>query len=534
VGFTTAGSALPVGWNCSNGTSEIAHSDYNNFAPRVGVAWDISGSGKTVLRVGFGLDYDQSPVSYTSQLMMNRPTTAPNALFGQVFIPGASAGFCTSVSGSGAQCGVGSSILDPTVQAAMYDGVNPNTFYSSATQPFAVYARDREHSDTPYTAQISGSLQQTLGNKVGIEFGYVGARGYNLPVVYNANFAREWDTTALFSDPFAFTPILTQTNQGSSQYDSFSARARVAEYHGLRANFTYSYSRSSDNASNSVYPNLPITGPNTLLPYQFFENGSRVPGCLYDPTSLASCPSGVVPVTPTIDFSGGAVTTTGSNPVVVSRYLLPQDPFHFLTNDYGPSDFDSHNKFVIDYVWEMPNPAHSGFGKLLFNNWTLSGIYTFQSGQPFTVFAGPVLGEITQRANTTGAVQQDNNNPNGAVSFTGFSLAAAGSDCSTGATGGYSLVTGPNTACIGNSGRNAYVGPHYNNLNMAIQKGFHLFGEGRMLVFRSEFYNIVDTANYYNPISTISLSGSTLYGNFGKIKSAHDPRQVQFAVRFTW
>ena len=55
-----------------------------------------------------------------------------------------------------------------------------------------------------------------------------------------------------------------------------------------------------------------------------------------------------------------------------------------------------------------------------------------------------------------------------------------------------------------------------------------------MLTFRTEFYNLFDRANYFNPISQYSLDGQTINPDFGKIKSAHEPRQIQFAIRFNW
>ena len=89
-------------------------------------------------------------------------------------------------------------------------------------------------------------------------------------------------------------------------------------------------------------------------------------------------------------------------------------------------------------------------------------------------------------------------------------------------------------ACTGNTGRNAFTGPKYVTLDLAVQKGFRLFGEGRMLTLRAEFYNLLNRANFYNPISTLSTDGTNLNPDFGKIKSAHDPRQIQFGVRFSW
>jgi hypothetical protein len=69
---------------------------------------------------------------------------------------------------------------------------------------------------------------------------------------------------------------------------------------------------------------------------------------------------------------------------------------------------------------------------------------------------------------------------------------------------------------------------------MAIQKSFKIFGEGKELTFRTEMFNLFNRANYYNPNSVASLDGFNANPDFGQIKSAHDPRQFQFAARFTF
>ena len=58
--------------------------------------------------------------------------------------------------------------------------------------------------------------------------------------------------------------------------------------------------------------------------------------------------------------------------------------------------------------------------------------------------------------------------------------------------------------------------------------------EAVRIEFRSEFYNLFGADNFYNPVSLFSTDGFTQNPDFGKIKSAHDPRQIQFAVRFNW
>ena len=543
---------FPRPWECDGvGSGKIVNSDTNNFAPRVGLAWDVFGSGKTVLRFGFGIYYDQLPASYVSQLMFNRPTSVsanPNGILGTV-VDFFGSGVC--VTGVGA-CGLGSAVVNPTVQGAIsFDGVNPFSAYSVSAQPFGVYARDVAHSNTPYSRQITASWQQQISNKLALEVGYVGNGGRQLPVLYNSNFGIEFNPSNITGGNFSTLPVMTITNRADSTYHSLVTRLRAADWHGLRVNATYVWSHSIDNASNAIFPTLPVTLPNLGFGYQTVGTQNLSAGCIYGltfggiPPCVATDPFGttavlISPFFPTIDLSAGAVTTTGAGQVITSRYLIPQDPFNFLTDDRGSSDFDSRHRMVLDYTWDIPGSKSSK----LRGNWTLSGIFVAQSGQPFTIFAGPTGGEITLRANVLGAVEQDNHDPNAAISAANLALPSLAAPCTRTiidpftllplGTAGNIIQPATGEPCPGNSGRNAFTGPNFINMNFAVQKGFSLGGENRMLTFRGEFYNLFNRENFYNPISQLSLDGFTMNPAFGKIKSAHDPRQIQFGVRYTW
>jgi hypothetical protein len=524
------GTFFPIfSWTCNSaGTGAFGKTNYRNFGPRVGLAWDIFGSGKTVLRLGYGLFYDQLPLNYFAHLMYNRPTGVangnPNATYGIVTEINAT-GFC---SGQGNTCGSGNSFLNPATAAAFPASVQ-------AAMPFGTSAMDAAHADTPRVHQFNVTVQQELGGHTAVEVGYVGSVGQRLPVVYNSNFAEEWGgSTTLQQDPFFATPIFTMTNRGRSDYHSLMARVRLAAWHGLRLNATYNWSKSTDNVAGTRFPILPITGPNMLLGYQLYGTQNFTPYCIYLST-FCVYPAGplagqqLAPFTfPNLNFTPAAVTTTGAGAVYTSPYAIPQDPFNFLTDDHGRSDFDSTHRFVLDYTWEVPGDKSSA----LRGNWAVSGIFVAQSGQPFTIFSGPILGEITQRANATGSVAVSDD-PNGAISTTNLTPALV----ACGYTASFPLTPfepTAGTACTGNTARNAFTGPSYINLNVAIQKGFRLFGEGRMLTLRAEFYNLTNRANYYNPISTLTTDGINPNPDFGKIKSAHDPRQIQFGVRYSW
>jgi len=115
-------------------------------------------------------------------------------------------------------------------------------------------------------------------------------------------------------------------------------------------------------------------------------------------------------------------------------------------------------------------------------------------------------------------------------------VATPGADCADhlGITKGAALFSGTvGLPCIGTTRRNQFTGPGLAQMNMAVQKGVQM-GESRLLTFRAEFYNLFNRDNFYNPISALSLDGLTLNPDFGHIKSAHEPFQVQLAARFTW
>jgi hypothetical protein len=534
-------------WTCKPvGSGKIGKSDKNNFAPRIGMAWDVFGSGKTVLRAGFGTYYDQLPINLTSQLMLNRPTSLSNAngLLGTA-VDLAGSGICPNFFGA---CGLGSSIVNPAVQASTsFDGVNSFSFYGASAQPFGVYARDVAHSSTPYSWQINASWQQQINNKLTFELGYVGTEGRHLPVLYNSNFGVEFNTFSSTGGQFSTAPVMTITNRGESSYHSLMARVRAADWHGFRVNATYVWSKSIDNASTSIFPTLPNTLQNLGFGYQFAGTGNPSAACILginffgSPCTITNFLTTVAvnPFFPTIDLSTGAVTTTGAGQVLTSRYLIPQNPLNFLVNDRGRSDFDNKHRMVLDYTWEVPGPKSS----VLKGNWVLSGIFDAQSGQPFTIFAGPAGGEVTQRVNVLNSVAISNN-PNSAISTANLQLPSTVAPCVRTVLTGSPPITPvqipdiiqPATGlpCTGNSGRNAFTGPNFIAMDFAIQKGFTLGGESRMLSFRAEFYNLFNRSNFYNPISQLSTDGFTPNPSFGLIKSAHDPRQIQFGVRYSW
>jgi hypothetical protein len=541
-------------WTCNaaGGNGKMVKQDYGNFSGRFGFAYDLRGShpGETVLRGGIGIFYDQLPVSYMSQLLYNRPTQLnlanPRYVYGQnfigTFVPGTNGTPAQQVAGTPCQqCGFGNSTVNPA---------NLQQFYQSAASPFVLYARDYQNSRTPYTRQANLTIQQQVTDRVVIEAGYVGSASKRLPYVVNRGFNNEWfctnsripvpsgppGSTQPVCDTFSYFPVFTMANQAESNYHSFMFKARMNQFHGLRLNATYSWAKSLDNASSGNFPLVPTPLFTQAFGLQFFGLGNPFGFSLGQGGTVLGKNAGQIGQTGTIaqtDTFSSSVTTTGAGAVIVTRYNLPQDPQNALKDEYGRSDFDTSHRFVMDFNYDLPFAKQSKW----LGGWQLAGILAAQSGQPFTIFSGPVFGELTQRVNATtvGLTGDPSAYINGAFTLPAKVGPGGSPATSCGYATGVPLYQGSvGRACTGTSSRNAYTGPAYVSLDMAIQKGFKVWGEGKEITFRTEVFNLFNRANYYNPISVVSLDGFNINPDFGQVKSAQNPRQLQFAIRFTF
>jgi hypothetical protein len=547
--LTRSGGNAQLGWSCAaSKNGNIIHPDYGDFAPRAGIAWDVHGNGRTVVRAGVGIFYDQLPIGDTSQLLLNRPTAlnlaSPRYVYGQNFF----GNYFLSPGNKCLQCGFGNTTIVPA---------NLNQLNQSAASPNVLYARDYQHSRSPYSRQATVTLQQQLGDHAVAEVGYIANASRRLPIVHNANYNDEWFcnstrvpqtgtlATTPYCDTFSYFPVIQMSNQAQSSYQSLMARLRINQFHGFRVNATYTFSKSRDNDSSATYPLVPTPLFTQAFGLQFYGLGNPLGLFLSQGGSFFNQLPPTSPISPLPQFPSynQSVNTTGASSIVTTPYLLPQDPNNYLTNEQGPSDFDARHRIVSDFTYELPFNKQNWW----LNNIAISGILVARSGQPYSIFSGSVYGEVTQRINVpTGGVSLTTN-PNSMIAINGTTslstftaaqlkalLPAITCNYATPATGGTLYNGTVGTACIGSSGRNAFIGPNYASLDAAIQKSFKVKGEGRELTIRAEVFNLFNRANYYNPNSTLSLDGYNANPNFGKVQSAHAARQMQFGARYTF
>ena len=189
------------------------------------------------------------------------------------------------------------------------------------------------------------------------------------------------------------------------------------------------------------------------------------------------------------------------------------------------------NRLVIDFTWDLPWRQSSK----LFGGWTVSGIFVAESGQPYTIFSGPLGGELTQRTNVRASPTTGNPKcvirQTSSISLPSLTCAAlarqvvlcAGTDAFW-RDGGFAL--------LGSSGRNEFMVWLMSTSTPQSRKTFRL-SERFNLVFRAEFYNLFNRANYYNPISDYSLNGVTTNPQFGEIRRPTG-RVESSSLRLNW
>lgn len=193
-----------------------------------------------------------------------------------------------------------------------------------------------------------------------------------------------------------------------------------------------------------------------------------------------------------------------------------QDSYN-LHNERGSSDFDARHNFHISYNYDLPFK-----GNRLFEGWGISGVTTFQTGNPLTIIvsgAGPT-GFATRRANLIGDPTIANPDPS-----MWFNTAAF---CAPGTTG----CTGP--AVFGNVGRNTLIGPGFNNFDFSVLKKTKIT-ETTRIEFRTEIFDLFNHPNFGQPGRTVGAA------TFGKITNTRfspgdsgSARQIQFAVKYVF
>jgi hypothetical protein len=195
-------------------------------------------------------------------------------------------------------------------------------------------------------------------------------------------------------------------------------------------------------------------------------------------------------------------------------------------------------RLAINYNWNIPANYQGLMGKVA-NGWALSGVTIVQDGVPLTITntkGGTIYGQVNASTAQYCAGMGPGNIPSagsdkqrlgGSLSSTGwFNAAAVNCNVPAVVIGG---VTQPGTGW-GNVGPSIVLGPGQFNWDMTLVKTTKVGGihEDATLVFRTEFFNAFNHAQFNNP-GTLDVTK----GAFGQITSTSvNPRLIQFALKY--
>jgi Carboxypeptidase regulatory-like domain/TonB-dependent Receptor Plug Domain/TonB dependent receptor len=240
--FTNVDTATGLGVLVGQG--RLYQPDYNNWGPRVSVAWDVTGQGKTVVRAGYGIFYD----AFSQDLFMG------HLPFNSGFDPG------PAYSGFGPNP-ISSANVNPGPFAS---GSPVYGFPSAMGDAFGVDPNIR----TPYMQNFNLNFQQELTHKTVFQIGYVGSNGHKLlrfrdinqptqtqidaadlacGCINDFSVPRRYQTLTGFS-PFFY--INYEESSANSNYNALQTSLRVTDWHGLTSTLNYTWSHSIDDASD--------------------------------------------------------------------------------------------------------------------------------------------------------------------------------------------------------------------------------------------------------------------------------------------
>lgn len=475
--------------------SSIYNPDHKNFSPRIGVAWDVTGRGTTIVRAGGSILYSLLSMS----TFLSQQNTQNTVTLGVGTVPtGAAIVVCPVATLAGNVCpvaptttpGIGNiTATGITLHAPTVTWQNQTTpiYPSSVTSllqcgdgafipgglqnpgPCNTFAMNRNFR-TPYVENWTLGIQHAFSGKLSLESTYIGNHGVRLPGVVDANqpniFAGQ--TTQPFAGQYPYLNFINYlSNFYGSTYHGWQNTLTARNFHGLDFVLGYTYSHALDDLSSNWVAFLPMDSTRPFL-------------------------------------------------------------------DHASGDEDIRHRFTLSITYSLPEKKTKS---QLLEGWQVNTIITEQTGQPWNIndqtfnFSG--AGDNADRWDFFG-------NPNDFKAFKdagipcfgpgggGACTGAIPQACLTAAQsigpGAVTSLTDPkigtgfcymvkNSVLIPNAvgafgtlGRNVFRDLGFHNVDLSISKNFH-FGERMKAQFRVEMFNVFNHPSFANPNGATSGYG---------------------------
>jgi hypothetical protein len=509
----------------------LAPTRYNNFGPRLGIAYSPSfsdgvlgkifgGPGKSSIRASYGL-------YYTSVEDLNLFYEVGDAPFGLYWTSPGPVDFAEPFRNrlDGGTDGEGQRF---PFTVPIPGSPSNKTLDFSVYEPLSYFPGYDIHNELPYAEHFNFSLQRELSKSTVLTISYVGTEGHRLIAQTEAN-------------PGDATLCQQLTAQG---YTDASSGAIGCGPNVEQDTFTLGANTVYGTRDSLINPNYcPTAGS---LCFGFGNTFTKlVANSIYH--------SGQV----TVQRQAGDLTFSAS--YTLAKAIDDSSAFGELINysnaklSRGLSSTDVHQNFVVSYVWEMPFYRMIHALPRLTKGWQLQGITRFSTGFPVQMGDGNPGGPCTQFDPTTGdplcqgdaslvgSPSTDMPNLVGPVhkfnprdtpgTFTYFNQSAfTATACALSYPGGpgtAGVLLGTDCGSFGTANRRFFHGPGINNTDLGLSKMIPL-NEVMHFEIRGEFFNVFNHAQFGNPSGDVSSS------TFGNVTSARDPRIGQVSAKFVW
>lgn len=455
-----------------NGTSRSAGIQQRNddMGPRIGLAYDPTGSGNWVVRAGFGISYFPLPFSASDELGQNPPFTISQTFASPQTDPLPSA-FATlnqcSPTNTSPSCQPVIQDPFPEGAVALPESDLTNTAALNAAHP-AIIAHSMSNptpSMTTYTLSIE---HQTLGGVA--EIAYAGSQSHHLVYAYNPNEVGliqpggPTSTTLrrLIQPLNNITTWVQEDEINQSNYNALQVKYTKRYSHGLMALISYTYSKS-------------------------------------------------------LDYGGSAASGGGAagNPQTVTN----------LKAGYGASGFDQEHRLVSSINYTLPFGGgkqflNSGIPAHIFGGFEVDAITTYASGLPFTA-------TLNNGVNSGAPSWPNRIGSRGKISHGTPARFFDATLCAPNVTCNDAFQTPPNNT-YGNSPRSVLFGPSTKNWDISLQRWFRIT-EGSKLSARLDAFNAFNTPNFATP--NAALGGSNA-GKI--LSTVNDNRDLQGSLTYTF
>lgn len=446
-----------------------ADAQKGNFGPQIGFAWSPArDGGRLVLRGGFGIGFNGLEEAITTNTRFDPPfLTNGKTLTGNQIVYG---------------------INDVYKYGSLPANPLLISNFNSANLPTSGVAIGITGIDnklkTSYVYRYSIQGQYDVGHQWVATLGYTGSAGRHLPLQYNlySKYASQ-----ILAGSMAFNPVVNgidwYEDSGNSTYNALLAEMRHEFAHTFEADVQYRWGKSTDDGS----------GPYTTSDYPYLPGYNR-----------------------------------------------------------GPSDFDTRNMLRLFAVWSPTIFQGNSWAEKLAGGWTISPIFNYHSGFPYNPKYGglgcnvffPNSGgnggtcDLRPASYKGGAGTSQSNDsfktaaghfPNGGTTY--FTAPAATPNTGPGWNTTADVPTPSALPGTPGVGRNAFTGPRYSDLDMALTKAFGLpsmkvLGENARFEIRANVFNL------FNKVNLANVDGNITDSNFGRANTALGSRTIEGEFHF--